>query len=267
MAVHVAAIRCPQNRPAIPDHPAVIAVGKTDRPPPGARLLGKTPDPAWDRLLPKLKRGIEANRFGGVIRASRHPEAPPRVDTSYVGLFDCPADDATFRADLDYMMSPDGLLRWPNHGYKVVPWIHCNVSAALSRRGKSGAAEMLMRGAQFTTTLYAFPEAVRPDGVYSKTWYPTVHGSLVNAVNLLLVRSRNNQVDLFAGLPEEWGDASFETLRVPFGLVVSGSRAGGRISAKVTNDSSSKQSLRLHAFGAPEWEKTVELDPGQSVAL
>jgi hypothetical protein len=231
-----------------------------------AKLLGKTPDPEWDRLLPKLKRGIQANRFGGVIRSNRTPDSRPG-DLAYAGLFNCPVDENTIRAEVQHLSGPTGLIRWQGHGYSVVPWMHCKLSAAYSRLGLPEAAEVLEQGAQFTTTLGAFPEAVRPDGVYWKTWYPSVHGSYIQAMNLLLVRSHEDVVELFPGLPEEWGDASFASLRVPFGLLVSASRSNGEISGEITNGSDQTQDIRIRAFSENAWEKSMTLEPGQKVSL
>lgn len=96
-----------------------------------ARLLGKRPDPRWERLLPKLERGIQANRFQGVIRANRTPKAPPRVDAAYLGLFNCLTDEKTLTAEIEHATGPEGYMRWPDHGYRAIPWSHLNVSAAL----------------------------------------------------------------------------------------------------------------------------------------
>jgi len=232
-----------------------------------ARLLGKKPDPRWERLLTKLERGIAANKFGGVVRANRTPKAPPRADAAYVGLFNCLTDEKTLSAELDHFTGPEGLMRWPDHGYRAIPWSHLNVSAALSRLGLPGAARTLEIAARFTTTLHGFPEAVRPDGVYSKTWYPTVHGGFVHATNLLLVRPRGDSVELFAGLPAEWPDAAFRSLRAPVGLLISASRSGGRITAEITNDSDHRQSIRVRACGSEGWEETISLNPDEKVAL
>ena len=232
-----------------------------------ARLLGREPDPRWERLLPKLERGIDANRFGGVIRANRTPKAPPRADAAYVGLFNCLVDPKTLDAEIEHATGPNGLMRWPDHGYHVIPWSHLNVSAAWSRLGLPGAADMLETAAQFTTTLHGFPEAVRPDGVYSKTWYPTTHAAFVHAANLLLLRPRGDSVELFAGLPDTWGDAAFRSLRAPVGLLVSASRTGGKIAAEITNDSDHRQSVRVRASGPQAWEETVPLNPGETVKL
>ncbi len=232
-----------------------------------ADLLGKKRDPRWDRLLPKLERGIEANRFDGVVRASRSPDAPPRADAAYVGLFNCRTDARTLDAELRFYRGPDGFFRWPDHGYRAIPWSHLNVSAAFSRLGRPGAAEHVDLAARFTTTLHAFPEAVRPDGVFSKTWYPTVHGAFVHAVNLLLLRRRADRIELFAGLPPEWGDAEFHSLRVPFGLVVSAQRRGGRVTAELLNDSEQRQTISVRAVGRRGWERSVELLPGEKVLL
>jgi len=232
-----------------------------------ARLLGKKPDPRWERLLPKLERGIHANRFQGLIRASRTPKAPPRVDAAYLGLFHCPTDEKTLTAEIEHATGPEGFMRWPDHGYRAIPWSHLNVSAALSRLGRPGAAQMLEVAARFTTILHGFPEAVRPDGVYYKTWYPTVHGAFVHAVNLLLARPRGELVELFAGLPLEWGDASFRSLRVPKGLLISASRIGENISAEVTNDSDHRQSICVHACGGKAWKEAASLEPGKRMTL
>ena len=232
-----------------------------------AQLLGKKPDPRWERLLPKLERGINANRFGGLIRANRTPKAPPRVDAAYLGLFNCLSDEKTFDAEIERATGPQGLMRWPDHGYRVVPWSHLNVSAALSRLGRPGAARMLETAARFTTTLHGFPEAIRPDGIYYKTWYPTTHAAFVHATNLLLARSRGDVLELFAGLPAEWGDSSFRSLRVPKGLLVSASRRDGKISGEVSNESDNQQSVTVRASGAKPWEITVSLKPGEKAAV
>ncbi len=232
-----------------------------------AALLGREADPRWERLLPKLERGIEVNRFDGLVRASRHPKASVRADASYVGLFGCLVDEKTLQAEIDEATGPEGLMRWWNHGYRVVPWMHLNVSAAFSRLGMDGAARMAEMAARFTTTLGGIAEAVRPDGIYSKTWYHTVHGAFVHAANLLLVRRRDDVVELFAGVPGDWGDVSFERLRVPVGLLVSASRTGDRIAAEVANDSDRRQTIRVRAAGAAAWEETITLEPGEEMSL
>ncbi|NOZ22494.1 MAG: hypothetical protein GXP25_15540 [Planctomycetes bacterium] len=232
-----------------------------------AKLLGREIDPRWERLLPKLERGIEANRFDGLVRASRNPKAAVRADASYVGLFDCLVDEKTLLAEVDEATGPEGLMRWWNHGYRAVPWMHLNVSAAFSRLGMADAARVVEIAVKFTTTLGGIPEAVRPDGIYSKTWYPTVHGGFAHAVDLLLVRRRDDVVELFAGVPADWGDVSFEQLRAPVGMLVSASRTDGRIAAEVTNDSDSRQCFRVRAGGTAPWEEAVTLDPGETAAL
>jgi len=189
------------------------------------------------------------------------------VDAAYLGLFHCLTDEKTLAAEIKHATGPEGFMRWPDHGYRAIPWSHLNVSAALSRLGLPGAVQMLEAAARFTTTLHGLPEAVRPDGVYYKTWYPTVHAAFVHAVNLLLVRPRGELVELFVGLPPEWGDASFRSLRVPKGLLISASRIGENISAEVTNDSGHRQSVRIHACGAKAWKELVSLEPGKKMTL
>lgn len=235
-----------------------------------AELLGRKPDPRWKLLLPKLEHGLNANRFGGVLREYRDPEAPPDGDTAlcYLSLFnDCPTDEKTLSAGTKYYTGPEGLLRWPDQGERVIPWMHLRLSAALSRLGLPDAARMLEIGSQFTTTLNALPEGVCPDGAYTHPWYPTVHAAFVHALNLLMLCRRGDVVELFAGLPTEWGDASFESLRVPVGLVVSASRTRQMITAEATNDSELVQIVRFRASGQKTWEKIVSLEPCEKVAL
>ena len=232
-----------------------------------SELLGRKPNPRWKDLLRKLERGIKANRFDGVVRAYRDPQAVPWADSAYVGLFNVLTDEKTLTAETESYMSPEGLLRWPDQGERVIPWLHLDLSAAMSRRGLPGAARMLETASRFTTTLDAFPEGVRPDGDYHRTWYVTVHGAFIHAANLLLLCRRGDVVDLFAGLPMEWGDASFQSLRVPLGLVVSGSRTGQKITAEVTNDSPLPQRVRFRASGPEAWEKIISLEPGKKISL
>jgi hypothetical protein len=143
----------------------------------------------------------------------------------------------------------------------------CDASATLSRLGMEGSARYVEMAARCTTTLNAFPEAIRPDGVYVKTWYPTVHDDFVHAVNLLLLRRRSDVVELFPGVPADWGDASFDSLRAPVGLVVSASRTAKGIVARVLNDGDRRQQFKVRACNAPAWEEAVVLEPGQSVSL
>lgn len=232
-----------------------------------ADLLGREIDPRWRRLLPKLERGIEVNRFDGIVHANRTPKSSVRADASYVGLFDCLTDEKTLLAEIDESTGPEGFMRWSNHGYRAIPWIHTNVSAAFSRLGMAGAARMVEIAAKFTTTLCGLPEAVRPDGVYCKTWYPTVHGGFVHAVNLLLARRHDDVVELLAGVPAAWGDVCFRSHRVPVGLLVSASRTGEKTTAEVTNDSDRPQCFRVRASGTPSWEEAVSLAPGDTVSL
>jgi hypothetical protein len=230
----------------------------------GARLLERAPDPQWTRLLPKLEQGIEANRFDGIVRTNRTPDAPPRADASYVGLFHCLTDQRTLNAEIEHATGPEGYMRWPDHGYLAIPWSHTNVSATYSRLGLPGAAAMLEMAARFTTTLHGIPEAVRPDGVFHKTWYPTVHGGFVHAMNLLLLCPRDDALHLFSAVPEDWGDVEFRSLRVPPGLLVAAARSGGRVTAEVTNDSEQQQRADVRA---PGWEETLSLKPGETVKL
>ena len=232
-----------------------------------ADLLDREINPRWRRLLPKLERGIEVNRFDGLVHANRTPKASVRADASYVGLFDCLTDEKTLLAEIDESTGPEGFMRWSNHGYRAIPWIHTNVSAAFSRLGMTGAARMVEIAAEFTTTLCGLPEAVRPDGIYCKTWYPTVHGGFVHAVNLLLARRRDDVVELFAGVPAAWGDVCFNSHRVPVGLLVNASRTDEEVTAEVTNDSDRPQSFRVRASGTSNWEEAVSLAPGETVAL
>jgi len=232
-----------------------------------ADLLGREVDPGWRRLLPKLERGISVNRFDGLVHANRTPKSSVRADASYVGLFDCLTDEKTLLAEIHESTGPDGFMRWSDHGYRAIPWIHTNVSAAFSRLGMTEAAHMVDMAAMFTTTLFGLPEAVRPDGIYCKTWYPTVHGGFVHAVNLLLACRRDDVVELFAGVPAAWGDVCFSSHRVPVGLLVSASRIEGKVAAEVTNDGDRPQSLRVRASGTPSWDEDVSLAPSDTVSL
>lgn len=230
-------------------------------------LLGRKIDPRWRRLLPKLERGIEVNRFHGLIHEARSPKAVVTGSASQLGLFDVLLDKKTLMAQIERSSSREGFLTWSNHGYRAVPWTMCDASAALSRLGLEGAGRYVEMAARFTTTLNGFPEAVRPDGVYVKTWYPTVHGDFVHAVNLLLVRRHQDRVELFAGVPVHWGDASFNSLRVPLGLLVSASRTTKGVVAQVTNDSDRRQQFKVRASGTAAWEELVALNPGERVCL
>lgn len=232
-----------------------------------SELLGRKTDARWKDLLGKLERGINANRFNCVVRAYRDPQAPPWADSAYVGLFNVPTDEKTLTAETEYYMSPEGLLRWPDQGERVIPWLHLDLSAAMSRRGLPGAARMLETASRYKTNLEAFPEGVRPDGIYTKTWYPTVHGAFVLAVNLLLLCRRDDAVDLFGGVPMDWGDARFRSLRIPPGLVVSASRTRQRVTAEVINNSHSPLRARFRSSGSKPWEKTISLEPGEKIAL
>lgn len=232
-----------------------------------ADLLGRKIDPRWRLLLPKLERGIEVNRFDGLIREARSPNASATGCASQLGLFEVRLDKKTLLAQIERASSREGFLTWTNHGYRAVPWTMCDASAALSRMGMEGAARYVEMATMFTTTLNGFPEAIRPDGVYVKTWYPTVHGDFVHAVNLLLVRRRQDVVEIFAGVPDAWGPASFDSLRVPLGLVVSASRTAKGVAAKVTNDSDRPQQFKVRACGAAAWEESVALAPGGTVSL
>jgi len=232
-----------------------------------ANLLGREIPPRWRQLLPKLERGVERNRFEGVIREARHPNANVTEAASQVGLFDARLDKETLLAHIRRFTSREGFLTWTNHGYRAVPWTMCDASAALSRLGMEGAGRYVEMAAMFTTTLNAFPEAIRPDGVYVKTWYPTVHGDFVHAVHLLLVRRRQDVVELFAGVPADWGPVSFQSLRAPVGLIVSASRTDKGITATVINDSDRRQQFKVRAFGPAAWEESVALEPGQTASL
>lgn len=233
-----------------------------------ADLLGRPIDPRWRKLLPKLERGLEVNRIDGALREARSPKASPTCAFSQVGLFGAPMDKQAVLASIAHFTSREGFQTWANHGYRVVPWFICDASAALSRLGMTEeAARHAEMAAQFTTTLNGFPEAVRPDGVYVKTWYATIHGDFVHAVNLLLLQRRNDAVELFPGVPAAWGDVSFESLRAPVGLVVSASRTAGKIVAKVLNDGDRRQQFRVRACNAAKWEQAIALEPGQSVSL
>jgi hypothetical protein len=230
-------------------------------------LLGRKIDPRWRRLLPKLERGIEVNRFNGLIHEARSPKAVVTGSASQLGLFNVLLDKKTLMAQIESYSSREGFLTWTNHGYRAVPWTMCDASAALSRMGLEGAGRYVEMAARLTTTLNGFPEAVRPDGVYVKTWYPTVHGDFVHAVNLLLVRRHQDMVELFPGVPVNWGDASFNSLRVPLGLLVSASRTTKGVVAQVTNDSDRRQQFKVRASGTAAWEELVALNPGERVCL
>ena len=76
-----------------------------------------------------------------------------------------------------------------------------------------------------------------------------------------------DSVELFAGVPDEWGDASFRSLRVPVGLLISASRVSENTSAEVTNDSDHTQCVRIRTFGAKAWEEAVTLEPGDKAVV
>lgn len=229
-----------------------------------AKLLGKPVLPEWERLLPKLVRGVEVNRFGDIVRANKTEKASPDAGGAYLGLFDCNEAKDSALAVIDAVTSESGFITWPNSGYMVIPWNTLQASAVCSRMHVPGAAQHLETAARFATTLGAIPEAVRIDGVYSKTWYPAAHGSLAQAVNLLLVHRNGDTIELFSDVPGEWGDVEFENLRVPVGLSVTASRVEGRIIARVENRSAQSQSLCIRAHGDAPWETEVVLDPGQA---
>lgn len=231
----------------------------------GAADVLQRPIPdAWRRLLPKLRAGMEVNRFGGFIRKARTPERGPGTDPYYHGLFDCLLDRRTARKEFQVDRTAEGLMRWSDHGYRVVPWLHFNWSAALSRMGDPRAASVLSDGAHFTTTLNALPEGVRPDGVFWKTGYPTCHASFVHALNLLLVRREGHTVRLFPGWPREWGDVAIHGLALPGGLRVDAVlRLGGGSWAEVRNDGDTPQRIRLR-WGDAKPLCCIRLAPGAS---
>ncbi len=235
----------------------------------GSKILGREARPEWARLHRKLLAGIETNRIEGVLRASRSPKAIPNINMSVAGIYsNCFLERKTLlQGQFKLLLGPDGLFRWEDHGYTVVPWMHFNASAALSRIGHKDAAKQLEVGARFTTTLGAFPEGVRPDGVYWKTWYPSPHGSFVNAIHRLLVNETPGRIELFAGLPESWGDATFSNLRVPPGFLVSGSRKKGKVRVKLTNDGDFEQTVTVVLHGATKLKQKVSLGPGKSISL
>ena len=225
----------------------------------GSEILGFKSDPSWARLLVKLRKGYELNRFNGLIHLAKSPDMGISADGYCIGMFDCMGDKRTLLYDIRHLTGNHGYMRWPDHGYPVVPWLHFNYSSALSKMGLGGADVLLDKGAQFTTSLLAFPEGVRVDGVFWKCWYPSVHGSFVHALNLLLIRMKNGILELFPGYPQDWGDAEFRNLRTPPGLLVSASRKDGRIRAEIRNDSDSHIEIQVRLN---KILKHVFLEPG-----
>ena len=86
-------------------------------------------------------------------------------------------------------------------------------------------------------------------------------------LNLLLLRGRDDSIELFAGLPPAWGDASFRSLRAPVGLLVTAARTRGKISAELTNDSDRPHSPHRRACGPEPWEETVSLKPNEKITF
>jgi hypothetical protein len=157
-------------------------------------------------------------------------------------------DQETIKASMNSFRTGEGAYRWDNHGYKAIPWINTYISSALSRLGMEGASQTLLDTIDLTTTTFGFPEAIRPDGIFHKTWYPTVHASFVHALNLLLVKRRGDVVEVFTGIPDSWGDVSFKNLLIPNGLLVSAQRNKQHLDISVKNTSHIQQSITIKAF-------------------
>ncbi|WP_172594293.1 hypothetical protein [Mariniphaga sediminis] len=232
-----------------------------------ADLMGREIDPDWRRLLPKLERGINANRYDGVIHSCQNPRSDLTKVAHEVGLFNAIMDEKSILASAEVNTGPDGFMRWYDHGYRAQPWINCYFSSAFSRMGIEGAPDHVEMASKLTTTLGGFPEAIRPDGVFYKTWYPTVHGAFIHAVNLLLVNRRNEVVEIFSGVPDSWGDISFDSLRVPVGLIVSATRTNMEVTVKVTNSSDHYQEFKIQAFGKKIWNEVCALKSGETISL
>ncbi len=213
-------------------------------------VLGITRDPCCDRLLPKLIKGIERNRKDGII--GRNDEMPsPHADPCLTGLFNAPIDRRTFKAALKRHRNSRGFQYWEDHGYASVPWLDLHAAATFLRLDQTDQAiKHMEHAAGLTTSLNAFPEGVRPDGVYWKTWYATVHGAFAHAINILFLRRSGNRLAIFHGVPAAWGDVSMTNLCAPVGLQVRASRQGSKIKARITNESPIIQSLSIHLGGA-----------------
>ncbi|HBC89673.1 MAG TPA: hypothetical protein DCZ94_22265 [Lentisphaeria bacterium] len=224
----------------------------------GSEILGLKTDPSWSRLLQKLRNGYDLNRFKGLIHLAKNPKMGISADGYCIGMFDCIGDKRTLLYDISHLTGKHGFMRWPDHGYPVVPWLHFNYSAALSKMDMPGAATLLDKAVPFTTSLFAFPEGVRPDGVFWKNWYPSVHGSFVHAFNLLLLRSKDCMIEIFPEYPLKWGDAEFRNLRTAPGLLVSASRRNSSVRAELKNDSDRKLDLQVRLGKSPAKRITLK---------
>ena len=235
-----------------------------------ADALGIEHEPCWDRLLPKLIKGIEHNRHGGII--GRNQTMPtPHADPCMAALFNAPVDRKTFRAAMKRHRSSHGNQHWEDHGYSYVPWLDLHTAATLLRLNQTDEAIVhLQRAAQCTTTLGAFPEGIRPDGVYWKTWYATVHGAFTHAMNILLARRDDKHVYVMHGVPKHWGDIAYKNLRVPIGLVINASRVGQHHQIKIKNEHKASQHFWLWVGGdqkQPLAKEQIALEPHQQIHL
>lgn len=214
-----------------------------------ADVLGIAHAPSWDRLLPKLIKGIEHNRHDGII--GRNAAMPsPHADPCMSGLFYAPVDRVTFRSAMKRHRNSDGFQHWEDHGYRDVPWLDLHVASTLLRLHQTDSAiKHIEHAATRTTSLAAFPEGVRPDGVYWKTWYATVHGAFTHAINILLARHDKQHVYIMHGVPVSWGDVQFKHLRVPTGLLISASRLGKKHAVQIKNDHSRSQTFTVRIGG------------------
>ena len=186
-------------------------------------------------------------------------------------LFNAPVDRKTFRAAMKRHRSSHGNQHWEDHGYSYVPWLDLHTAATLLRLNQTDEAIVhLQRAAQCTTTLGAFPEGIRPDGVYWKTWYATVHGAFTHAMNILLARRDDKHVYVMHGVPKHWGDIAYKNLRVPIGLVINASRVGQHHQIKIKNEHKASQHFWLWVGGdqkQPLAKEQIALEPHQQIHL
>jgi hypothetical protein len=231
-------------------------------------VLGVMRDPCCDRLLPKLIKGIEHNRQDGIIGHNEEMPAP-HADPCLAGLFNAPVDRSTFKAALKRHCNSSGFQYWEDHGYRAVPWLDLHAAATYLRINQTSLAiKHLEHAASMTTSLNAFPEGVRPDGVFWKSWYATVHGAFAHAINILLLRRSADKLYIFHGVPQQWGDVSMSNLCVPVGLKVKATRKAGKIHAQITNHSHISQQLSVclgGVNGKADHVKQIIVESGKSI--
>lgn len=199
-----------------------------------ARVLGKTPTVnGLPGLAVKLRRGLDMNvDKDGVLQPFQGAAFPHWGSLIFSH---CPEHSALLPT-IDKMeecydpvlglYNSHGLTRYAE---KSFPWADFWKAHILAMACDSRAGERIEKHIPYTNKFGGIAERIFYHGERYKEYFGTGHAAFCWALNCCMVNQVGDELRLFPGIPESWGDVSFENLRTESGLLVSASLSEGRV--------------------------------------